>query len=294
MSARISQRGFTIVEVGFSIAIIALLIGLLLVGINAMNKSARRAVEQQNVASLKMAVDHFQDTFGFLPPLVYDVRTGQTPPQGVSATEPVTQRSVAGIQRLTPVVYNIENSGDWDFLRGENSAQAHNRFSVHSIPYYLLGALDEEVDGVQGPGFRTPLPDGSFRVAGGQRTEPLFDVSKNAEGLWRDASKPHRVELRDRNGIAYRYYRWLPGNEHGEINESDDLNIPELLGAAADDPELRSAKFAIVAAGPNRAFGEEETEGKDELAQILGLPTSDPIEKLEEIGRQDNIVEVGR
>lgn len=294
MPGRHTQRGFTIVEVGFSVAILIMLIGLLLVSINAMNRTARRAIEQQNVASLKMSVDHFQDTFGFLPPLVYDGRTGpsaQTPPRGVSGTDPVDDRRVGGIMRPAPVVYNVENTEDWDFLRGKESDQAHHRFSVHSLPYYLLGALDEEVDGVQGPGFRTPQPDGSFRVAGGQNYDPFFDTSKNSEGIYRGDVAKGEVELRDRNGVAYRYYRWLPGNDDGEINESDDLNIPELLGDAKDDPELRSAKFAIVAAGPNRAFGEEATEGTD-LWTILGLSAGD--ERAEHIGRQDNIVEVGR
>jgi type II secretory pathway pseudopilin PulG len=286
---RHTQRGFTIVEVGFSIAIIALLMGLLLIGLNSMNKSARRAVERQNVASLKMGVDHFQDTFGFLPPLVNDDRAQPDP----GLREPVKTRPIAGATRPAPVIYHEENPADWEFLRGEGTGtggESYQRFSVHSLAYYLLGALDEDVDGVQGPGFRSPQPDGSFRVAGGQRTEPLFDTSKNPEGVYRGDTARGQVELRDRNGVAYRYYRWLPGDEDGEIKDAGDLNIPELLGSAKDDPQLRSAKFAIVAAGPNRVFGEEETE--DDLEVKLGLPAGD--QRAVNLGRQDNIVEVGQ
>jgi type II secretory pathway pseudopilin PulG len=289
--------GFTLVEVGFSIAIIAILIGLLLVGLNQMNKAARRAVERQNVASLKMAVDHFQDTFGFLPPLVRDGRpgVGSFPPQPAAgmltgASEPVAQRSIAGVTRRAPVVYSEEYLADVEFLRGEPENVAFHRFSTHSIPFYLLGALDEDVDGVAGAGFQAPQPDGSFRVAGGQRYDPFFDTSKNPEGLVRTNPQEGRIELRDRNGVAYRYYRWLPGNEFGEINEADDLNIPALLGTAEENPELRSARFAIVAAGPNRVFGERATE--DDLDLKLGLSTGD--QRAESLGRQDNIVEVGR
>ena len=154
-----------------------------------------------------------------------------------------------------------------------------------------LEVLDEEVDGVQGPGFRAPQRDGSFRVAGGQTYEPFFDASKNPEGIFRGKVDEGRVELRDRNGVAYRYYRWMPGNLDGEVEEADDLNIPELLGSAEDNPELRSAKFAIVAAGPNGVFGEEKTE-EDDLWIRQGLSAGDP--RAETLGRQDNIVEVGR
>jgi len=296
VSDRRTQRGFTLVEVGFSIAIIALLIGLLLIGLNSMNKAARRAVERQNVASLKMGVDHFQDTFGFLPPLVDDGRISGSPPL-VSA---------GGSGRMRPVIYSAEN--DWDFLRGDDTSRPeYERFSVHSIAYYLLGALGSEVDGIDGPGFGEPLPDGRFRIAwddkkgewyaAGRRTDPLFDTSKNPEGLYYDHDRLQegRVELRDRNGVAYRYYRWISGDENGEIKDASDLNIPDLLGKAEDNPELRSAKFAIVAAGPNRVFGEGATEGGAAgLALALGQSASDPVEKLESLGRQDNIVEVGR
>lgn len=293
-----ARGGFTLVEVGFSIAIIAILIGLLLVGLNQMNKAARRAVERQNVASLKMAVDHFQDTFGFLPPLVYDGRSGQPKPgMRPGATTPVESRPIAGVTRPAPVVYSEEYDSDLDFFRGRDSGGGISatvgvhRFSTHSIPFYLLGALDEEVDGVAGAGFQQPQADGSFRVAGGQRHDPFFDTSKNPEGLVRANPQEGRIELRDRNGVPYRYYRWLPGNQDGELIRPEDQNIPELLSSAGDSPELRSARFAIVAAGPNRVFGEEATEGQDVWIK-QGLSAGD--QRAESLGRQDNIVEVGR
>ncbi|MFG0284667.1 MAG: prepilin-type N-terminal cleavage/methylation domain-containing protein [Phycisphaerales bacterium JB039] len=285
MADRYTQRGFTLVEVLFSIGVVALLNGLLLVGVSALQRAARRSLEQQSVASLKFGVEHFRDTFGFLPPLVND--------GALTGGDPVQDRLVGGVRRPAPVVYDPEQRQAWEFLRGQSS-DSYRRYSVYALAYYIVGALVEQVDGIEGPGFYTPLPSGAFRVAGGQRTDPFFDVSKNASGLYTEDADAGRIELRDRNGVAYRYYRWIPGDEAGAVTEVDDLNTPELLGDVREDPQLRAATYAIVAAGPNEVFGEEASEGAAELRLKLGLPSSDPTDKVEAIGRSDNVVEVGQ
>lgn len=289
-----ARRGFTMVEVLFSVGVIALLIGLLLVGVSAMNRAARSAIERQNVTSLKMAVDHFKDSFGFLPPLVYDGHSH--PPDGFSSSDsPVKDRDIAGVTRPAPVTYTEESDKDWYFLRGREpsgaqSDDAHLRYSTHSIAFYLIGALGEEVDGVPGPGFLAPQPDGSFRT-GGPASDPLFDLSKNAEGLYIGDAKKGEVQLRDRNGLPYRYYRWIQGNEDGQIIEPADMNVPALVGDPATEPQLRSATWAIVAAGPNRVFGDEDPQ---DLIIALGGSASVDEQRLRTMAREDNIVEVGQ
>lgn len=118
-------------------------------------------------------------------------------------------------------------------------------------------------------------------------------------------------------GRAFRYYRWEPGrlvNGRLQVLSSLDLNIPPVLinpdvyaavrnadnSANARDidltggsVELRSARYAVVSAGPNGLFG---TESIDHIAQTLGqaVPTDDSgIIRLRKQAWEDNIVGLG-
>jgi len=166
------------------------------------------------------------------------------------------------------------------------------RFSVYSLPIYLMGVLDAEYDGNDGLGFREPAREGLFRTAGGRLFDPKFDASEDSDRLAEVDAEEGRFELRDRNGIAYRYYRWLPDEAQAGQTVTDLRNVPALLGDPADDIALRDADYAIVAAGPNRVFGEEATETEAALRTELGR--GGDIDELERLGRDDNIVEVGR
>lgn len=118
-------------------------------------------------------------------------------------------------------------------------------------------------------------------------------------------------------GRAIRYYRWEPGRlENGQlvIRSTLDLNIPPVLlnpeiyaavenadGSAAardidltaGDPELRSARYAVVSAGPDGLFG---TEPIELIAQRLGraVPATDQeIVRLRKEVWEDNLVGLG-
>lgn len=118
-------------------------------------------------------------------------------------------------------------------------------------------------------------------------------------------------------GRAFRYYRWEPGRLVGGqlvVRSSLDLNIPPVLinpevyatvrnadgSANARDidltggsVELRSARYAVVSAGPNGLFG---TESIDRIAQALGqaVPTNETdIIRLRKQAWEDNIVGLG-
>ncbi len=117
-------------------------------------------------------------------------------------------------------------------------------------------------------------------------------------------------------GRAFRYYRWEPGrlvNGRLVVQNSLDLNIPPVLinpevyarvrnadGSAdardidltAGSVELRSARYAIVSAGPNGLFG---TESIEHIAQVLGqaATTEADIIRLRKMAWEDNIVGLG-
>ena len=277
-----ARAGFTIIELGVSILVIAILIGLLLVGLNQLSRTAQSGAERANVIALRIAVESFKNDFGFAPPLVND---GLVYPGGGTPGVPL----VSGGSRNFVDVYETSDPADVTFLQGD-TGNPDLRFSLYSLPYYLVGVLDADYDGKDGPGFREPARDGTFRTAGGRLFDPKFDVSRNPDKLVEVNAMEGRFELRDRNGIAYRYYRWLPAQAGTTV--TDLRRVPSLLGDPADDIALRDAEYAIVAAGPNRVFGDLATETEQALRDELGRsPTTS---ELASQGRSDNVVEVGR
>lgn len=276
-----ARSGFTIVELGVSILVIAILIGLLLVGLNQLSRTAQSGAERANVIAMRIAVESFKNDFGFAPPLVKD---GLTYPGKVAMDSPLTPPSTIN-------VYRTDVPEDVEFLRGDG-ADPHLRFSVYSLAYYLVGVLDAEYDGQDGPGYREPNREGGFRTVGGRLFDPKFDAADDADRLVEVDREEGRFELRDRNGIAYRYYRWLPDEAVSGQDVTNLRNVPSLLGDPAQNIALRDAEYAIVAAGPNRVFGEEQTEDVTTLRAELG--GGGDIADLERLGRDDNVVEVGR
>lgn len=272
-------RGFTIIELLVTLLVVALLIGLLAVGFLRLGSSARETALRQEVAALKTAVIQFRTEFGFLPPLVDDAT-------------PIDR--VAG--RIN--VFDAASADDFDFLRGvtivDPDTDPDVRFSVHALAYYVMGALDAGIDGVEGEGFRKPRINGTFERTGGTVMDPMFSPRGEEAGIKQlDADlTTGLVVLADRSGTPYRYYRWLNGDADGRIAGADDLNVPAVVGDPAANPELRDAEFAIVSAGPDGLFGDAPTEGLTALEDMYGAGV--PVDELHALARADNVVEVGR
>ncbi|MBU6414068.1 MAG: type II secretion system GspH family protein [Planctomycetes bacterium] len=192
------------------------------------------------------------------------------------------------------------------------------RYSECSLPYYLIGPVEVDlttnmtgavvpIDGVTGPGFLKPVRDGTFvvpvealsdRGSGrlGQKYEPFFRPNNSSIKLYQNPgpTKEDRADLslRDRNDVPIRYYRWTKSDtriDRAPIN--DWLRIPVLVGDPEKSPNLRDATFAIIAAGPDGAFGDEPIA---ELLQKLGVApdTRETIARMKAM--EDNIVEVGK
>lgn len=305
-----NARAFTLVEVIFTILLIAILLSITLVGIQAASRSAQRSADQQAVLALKTAVESFKQEFGFVPPLV----KGAVPPGTEEPFDPDTNRIN---------IYNPSDPNDLNFLRGrsgpgsDDSVDEDNviyRYSLQSLPYYLAGALGADADGLAGPGFREPRRDGSFSTSG--QTYPSFvDASKRSLQLWQspESDRQFVLEFRDRNGLPIRYYRWVKEPDAAVRKDGlRQLNIPKILGDASNDgnpnispadadPSLRDAEYAIVAAGPNRAFGDvrgpgssEGTESIDDVRDAIDASAARADLSVEQEARKDNIVETGQ
>ena len=272
-------RGFTLVEILFSIGILFMLMGLLFVGFRHAMNFARRTANTQTVSTLKTGIALFKNEFGFLPPLVKDDIRGDGPLS--MANSSTGRRSV--------FVYSVSNPDDLLALQGKPKQRGLRQFSEYSLAFYLMGALDEDVDGIEGPGAYEPARDGTFRT-GGRRIDPMVNLDQGKGGLnWIDRDKG-RVVLRDRGGFNIRYYRW---EAEDKVEETEDLNVPHMLFAAFDDIEVRSANYAVVLAGTDGVFGDEPM---DVIQNKLGLP-NDPKASRHEMAMKasaDNIVGVGR
>ena len=192
------------------------------------------------------------------------------------------------------------------------------RYSECSLPYYLLGPVEVDlttnmtgavvpIDGVPGPGFLKPVRDGTFIVPTetlatggsgrlGQKYEPFFRPNNSSVKLYLNPgpTKEDRADLslRDRNDVPIRYYRWMKFDVRIDREPINNwLRVPVLVGDPEKSPNLRDATFAIIAAGPDQAFGDEPIA---ELRQKLGLApdASETIARMKAM--EDNIVEVGK
>lgn len=316
------DRGaFTLVELLVSVLVLGVLLGLLVVGIRYATSAARGSVDAANVASLKMGVDRFKDEFGFLPPLVRDM-DDQAPASG--------RRVVRRGPEYAMSVYDTSSASDRDRLRarGITPGVLDYRFSENTLAYYILGVLERKVvdgveapiDGVPGPGMLRPNTDGTFMVpawmktAGppsttrqGQRWEAFVSAGKRGMGVEVSSTDPDDVRIVDRNGKAYRYYRWLRGRGTGPnpdlVQDPSDLNIPILLTLVPGlGARLNDAEYAILSAGPDGLFGNEHQLPAThpdhlpltEMARRLGLPSDAPEGRVVETAARDNRAEVGR
>jgi type II secretory pathway pseudopilin PulG len=283
-------RAFTIIELVFVIAVIFLLMGLLIGGIKFATRGAKGAIDQATVASLKNGVTQFVQSFGSPPPLVRDGYATAFPGGPLNA----------GL--TAPRVYSLVDPTELAFLKNTPAAPpgtADMRFSLYSLTFYIIGALD--VDGVPGPGFRAVKRDGSFEKAG-RTFEPFFDVSRNAKAVYETAPNTGKIELRDSRGIGFRYYRWVTGNANGQVTNLTELNVPAMVGNPGANSELKNAEYAIVAAGPDGLFGDEwllpaghpQTLTRAEVEAKLGVPSTTSDADLAAKAMADNIVGVGR
>ena len=294
------RHGFTLIELLISILIIGILIGLLLVGIRQALIAASKTAGVQDMNSLNIAIQTFKNDWGFLPPLVKDGYPG-TPGAG---QDPLVKVGSGRNTRFNPNVYDLSVAADLEYLQDDTNADDY-RYSVHSLAYYIMGALGEEADYIEGPGAKEPLPNGSFNQLTNRSYEPLFDPKTGQVSQTAGDAEEGRIVLQDARGNAYRYYRWehatpaTPG--YNDTDPLDNLRLPNILGSARlpdfspanDNVELRNAEYAIVAAGRDGVFGDIPIESLDSIVEGLGKSFKSP-EEAEDAAREDNIVEVGR
>jgi len=282
---RTIRRGFTLIEMLMVIAIIALLVGLLIVALGHVRRTGELASTEKLMRSIDMGLAQFKEDHGFLPPLLDD-----------------TIANGAG-KDLLP--YPIDRSKNIDY------------YSVLTLAPYLVGVgdlngdgnVDQYDDGVEGAGFRDPGIDqawgytfsgtnGRGRKAYWQSKEkmmgtpptrqipgkvfgPYLQVSGDKEILYArnragvELREPELFAIHDYWGGSIRYYRNWPKVIPPDRRLEDYLFA--CFGSLKPDEvesfrtQARSAEYIIMSTGP-------DTKAKDRLIEI------DPVEN------KDNIV----
>lgn len=257
-------RGYTLVEVLITFAIMLVLSSLILVGLTGLVRNARVQGERQALRSMGMGVEQFTRTFGFVPPLVDDV----------AAAGAIVQDAATGTfrARLRGAVVGDE-LGPERYLRYETAAHRGPHWSTLTLPYFLMGTMGESVDGVAGLGFTRPQADGSF-ARRGEPFEPFYDLGANPERLKRRATTQQvvvdaneQLAIVDRWGSDVRFYRWAPTFHQptaaplaypgADVNRPErsgqvrSYNVPPGVGDVTTNLGLRSARWAIVSPGPD-------------------------------------------
>ena len=201
-SQRASARqpnAFTLVELLVVIGVIAMLVGLLIVGINAAQKRAQKMNTQFLLSSISQALSRFKSDHGYYPPVLGDPTELTAPPQpgnqlGWLTTASATPKTQIGFARdlLVPPINPTAGASSTTKVSQWTTDEAtalQNWYSVTSLAEYLIGAGDRSADGY---GICGELPDPvPTDPLAGQRELPRAGIrSPGMDGVWGAALQP--------------------------------------------------------------------------------------------------------
>ncbi|MCE9618980.1 MAG: type II secretion system GspH family protein [Planctomycetes bacterium] len=187
------RGGFTLVELLVVIGVIAMLVGLLIVGINAAQKRAQRVNTQFLMSSISQALSRFKSDHGYYPPLLGDPSTLTTSTLWGTAALSATPSTQVGYMRdLLPSPSNTASAGQTTKVGQWSSAKAkalQDWNSVTTLPEYLLGAGDRSADGYGICGELSSPPPTDLKA--GEREQPRAGIrSPGMDGVWGAALQP--------------------------------------------------------------------------------------------------------
>ena len=157
-------RAFTIIELLVTVAIIILLLGLLLVGLQQAARAAQVAQTKTLMSSINRALVSFKTDVGYYPPVL-----GR---RGGNGSQPVGQAGFARDLLAPPSLDATPSNAD------VQAVQAWNSFT--SLPEYLLGYGPRSADGF-GVDVRSSSPQGTAVLL---EAPPLGIRHPGSDGAW--------------------------------------------------------------------------------------------------------------
>ena len=194
-----ARAAFTLIELLVVMAIIALLVGLIIVGVGAAQRRAQQVNTQFLMSSISQALARFKSDHGYYPPVLGDPSTLTSTLWRSSASTalPATKSDQVGFMRdvmLPPLNVTtatatkpVTNKVDqWDSTEAK---ALQDWYSVTSLAEYLIGAGDRSQDGY---GICGELPDTvPADPLPGQRELPRAGIrSPGMDGVWGAALQP--------------------------------------------------------------------------------------------------------
>jgi type II secretory pathway pseudopilin PulG len=205
-----SRRGFTVVEMLVTLAIIITLVGILVVGLSRASGAAQRAQTKFLMNSMAAGFAQFKGDHGYLPPVL-----GSLTDWGQSGTP----NTYAGWSRdvISPPFCgncpNLDNRQRW--------------FSITTPAEYLLGYDNRTGDGY---GIVGDITQTSPNVPGYLESPPLGYRAPGADGAWGAIINPRQQF----SGLTGTYAARNPGNAGLPFVQN-----PGTGGSAANDIRVR-------------------------------------------------------
>ncbi|WP_449314218.1 DUF1559 domain-containing protein [Rubripirellula tenax] len=129
-----SRRGFTLIELSVVIAIIGILIGLLLPGVQSAREAARRMSCGNNLKQIGLAMHNYNDVNRRLPPSAIGIRVGGTNRQ------PVQRAGLTAFVSILPFVEQSSLFEQFDFNADAWSPQ-NEASAKRTPPVYLCPSM---------------------------------------------------------------------------------------------------------------------------------------------------------
>ncbi|MEX2671085.1 MAG: type II secretion system protein [Phycisphaeraceae bacterium] len=248
--------GFTLIELLVVVGIIAVLVGMAVVGVNAARNAARDVAGQQFLAGISMALSQYERDFNDLPPSNFaDVTTDSF---GVDATS-IVDDQWSGAEILAQALVGPRSD---DGERGPGYRQTGRNYGAY-LDAHDTNNLVYLANADEPPFEQYDSPDGTYYVPQDGAT---FDRPDGRWGLTTNVEQwpilYYRAEPQGTTGAGD---IWSDG---GRFDTRDNETILNASGHDADDPAttyseafvmtLRSSDFLLAAPGRDNRFGTED------------------------------------